>query len=127
MSWCAEIRSILSRLRWCDASSDVEGALSDLEKIFVQSEAWRWSKIDDIVTLNTGVVRLAEAQTQFNPWKNAFEKVVWKSDGALWSLMLRSDPKALRLIPRVRISTVLELTKIRFITLSCLVERRRKR
>ncbi|VDN93110.1 unnamed protein product [Brugia pahangi] len=52
MPWCAEIRSVLSRLRWCDASSDMEGALNDLEKIFVQFEAWRWSRIDNIVTLN---------------------------------------------------------------------------
>nr|CDP95362.1 Bm9747 [Brugia malayi] len=40
MPWCAEIRPVLSRLRWCDASSDVDEALSDLEKIFVLSEAW---------------------------------------------------------------------------------------
>nr|CDP95352.1 Bm9743 [Brugia malayi] len=24
MPWCAEIRPVLSRLRWCDASSDVD-------------------------------------------------------------------------------------------------------
>ncbi|VDN84729.1 unnamed protein product, partial [Brugia pahangi] len=98
MARLREIRPVLSRLRWCDASSDVDEALSDLEKIFVLPEAWRWSKIDDIVTFGTGVVRLAEAQTR--------------------------DPGMLQLTSQVHTLIAGELMKIHFIILSCWVELR---